>query len=161
MRLLGAVTPEIAQTWAHCLADLSENELRRGLQNAKDFTGYFSVGAFRELCKATPENLGLPSAHSAYVEACKAPQPKKRHKWSHPAVYHAGVETGWFELAQMPENQIFPKFRHNYEIMVRRVMDGESLHVPVAPALEHNPPRFLTAEQNKKRLQAAREALGL
>lgn len=150
------------RTWAASLQDLSDMELRRGLHNARDFKGYFSLPAFRDLCKVTPENLGLPSAHAAYLEACQSPPGHKdRHKWSHPAVYHAGCACGWFELANLTEQQAFPRFRHAYEALVNRVLAGESLTVRVPEALENNPRRPLTPEQNRDRLNAMRKAVNL
>src|SRR5690606_12156558 len=71
----------------HDMADLSERELLKGLEKSRDFTGFFTTPAFRELCRVTPADFGLPDAVTAMREACNAPFPKDRQRYSHPAVY--------------------------------------------------------------------------
>lgn len=129
------------------MADLSDNELRNGMNKAKDFTGFFTFPAFRELCRIAPADLGLPDVRVAYVEAASAQGDKTVIPWSHPAVYWAGVETGWWDLANRTEHEIFPLFRQNYEIMVKRAMTGDALNVPTQKALP--PKQFIPASKEK------------
>lgn len=152
MNLLPNITADIAQSWRNGLSDLSEFELRTGLRKAENFTGYFSRPAFRELCRITPDDLGLPDPRSAYLEACKAKQPKRNQKYSHPIVYWTGVHTGWFELANFPEHKIFPLFNLNYDKLVKRILAGENLAVPFQKAIEQTEGRELTPAENKQRL---------
>lgn len=131
------------------MADLSDRELRHGMAKTKDFTGFFTTPAFREMARMTPEDLGLPDAKTAYIEACNAQGDKTRYNWSHPAVYFAADETGFGELRSRTEFEIYPLFRRNYEIMVNRVMEGEKLDMPTQKAL---PPKvFIQAEPVKAR----------
>jgi hypothetical protein len=145
-------------TWASGLADLPERAISYGLSQAKDYTGFFSLPAFRELCRPTAEALGLPACKVAYVEAAMKGG-DSRAVWSHPAVYHAGCQTGWYELRSFPESEIYPRWKLNYEKMVNRVLDGEDLSLPVQQALPEKIPEFLSHDENKARLAKLREML--
>lgn len=141
---------------------LSDEQIKHGLRKAERFTGFMKLGVFLEMCEVTAEDLGLPDAHSAYLEACNAPAyGKDRHAWSHPAVFHAGKETGWFELSALTEEQCFPRFRHAYEQIIKRVRAGEPLDLPVPQALPETVSRLCTIEENRANLRQLRERVGL
>lgn len=162
MRLLNLTDADSYRVWERGLSDLTDAELRNGLVNARDCKEFFNLPTFRELCRKVDANkYGLPPARQAYEEACMAPAPKARQKWSHPAVYHAGVATGWHELSCTPTAQIFPRFEYHYAEMCRRVMAGEELTLPVVQAIPSHVPDICTREENIKRMQALREATGL
>jgi hypothetical protein len=161
MGLLNNPTPEVYQTWARGLSDLSDRQIKVGLAKALSHTGYFTLPIFRELCKPKPEDFGLPEVKKAYIEACMAPSPKAKHKWSHPAVYHAGKATGWFELATFAEDQIYPRFKTFYAEMCDRVMNGEKLDAPMIEALPDKVTVILTPEQNQDRMAKLRQSMGL
>jgi hypothetical protein len=162
MGLLSNPSPEIYKTWARNLSDIDPRLLANGLKNAKDFKGYFSLPAFRELCKDLDiSKHGLPAPQKAYEEACMAPSPKDRHKWSHPAVYHAGRLTGWHELHSMTAKEMMPRFSYNYEVLCKRVMAGENINLDVPQAIPQSIPRPLTKEENIARMEAMRKELGL
>lgn len=163
MKLLTDSSPEalgrMYATWARELADLPEAAIRFGLSRCKDFKGWFSLPAFRELCKVTAVDLGMPEVHAAYLEAARSDGMRDKIKWSHPAVYHAGCETGWFELRSMTEKECFPLFRRNYEAMVQRVLAGEELATPVQKAIPASIPQYLTKDENMARCAALKELL--
>jgi len=150
------------KAWQAALKDLGDMELRNGLTRAQNFTGYFSLPAFRELCKnIDAQAIGLPDVKKAYIEACRAPSPKAKFNWSHPAVYHAGVATGWHELSCFAEDQIYPRFKTFYAGFCERVAKGESLDSPMQEALPQGVTVFLSPEENQGRMAALREATGL
>jgi hypothetical protein len=163
MKLLTAPTDaalsEIYRTWARELSDLPEFAIRFGLSRCKDFKGWFSLPAFRELCHASAKDLGMPDPHAAYLEAARADGPRDRIRWSHPAVYHAACETGWFELRSMTEKECFPLYRRNYEAMVARVMAGEELSTPVQKVIPASIPQYLTTDENLARMAKLKELL--
>ncbi len=161
MGLIHSPDRDLYQIWAANLSDLSEAQIKFGLIRSRDFTGFFNLPAFRELCKIRPEDIGLPNVKQAYVEACMAPSPKAKNKWSHPAVYHAGKATGWFELSTFPEDQIFTRFKAFYAEMCDRVMKGERLDAPVMDALPEKVSVVLTPEQNEQRMADLRGSLGI
>jgi len=154
-------TPETYQTWARGLSDLTEQQVKMGLLKVRDFKGFFNLAAFRDLCRIKPEDIGLPDTKKAYLEACMAPSPKAKHRWSHPAVYHAGKETGWFELSSFPEDQIYPRFKTFYAGFCDRVAAGEKLDAPMMEALPEKVTVFLTPEQNQQRMSDLRGSLGI
>lgn len=159
MRLLTDPSPQVYQTWTDGLADLPEAAIRFGLERARDFTGFFTLPAFRELCKVSPQVLGLASAKHAYMEACNKDLPWERQTWSHPAVYYAARETGRFELHSFTEREAFPLFKANYEIMCSRVLNGEQLTMPLNRMLPESVPNPTSPEVAKTRLAAIRELI--
>lgn len=96
------------------------------------------------------DTYGLPSAHSAYIEACRAPSPKAEYDWSHPAVYYAGRASDWFFLSSAPESTAFPVFKRNYEMLLVRVQNGEDLSIDIPLAIPEKIEVPLTAEENIK-----------
>lgn len=141
------------------MADLTDSQMKAGLEATKNFTGFFTFPAFRELCHVTPQSLGLPDARQAYFEACTKGTPWERQNWSHAAVYAAARETGRFELHSMTEREAFPLFSMNYSKMVDRVINGEDLNLPTAKVIAEKIPQFLTPEQNKERLSKLKNML--
>jgi hypothetical protein len=161
MGLLSSPDRELYQIWASGLSEFSESQIKHGLFKAQDFRGFFNLPAFRELCRVKPEDLGLPDVKKAYVEACMAPTPKVKHKWSHPAVYHAGKQTGWFELSSLPEEQMFARFKSFYASYCDRVMAGEKLDAPMMEALPERVTVILTPEENQDRMDKLRRTLDI
>lgn len=89
-------------------------------------------GQFIEMCKITPEEMGIPSLEEAYREAAT----QVHSSWSHPIVYHAWNNSGSFEMRVLPRSQNFPIFERNYQILLKKMLNGEDL--PVIPkAIEH------------------------
>lgn len=120
-----------------------------------------SLAKFKEYCDHAYSLFGLPDAHSAYIEACRAPQPKKEFNWSHLAVYYAGAATDWFFIASAMESQVFPVFKRNYEMICDRVIKGESLEEPLAKALPEEVSIPLDKKENLSNLKKLRESTGL
>lgn len=148
------------QLWLHALCDLSPARLRAGVRRAiKDSEFLPSLHTLREYCDPQPHELGLPDAHAAYVEACRAPHPKREAKWSHPIVYRAGAESDWFFLENNSESVAFPVFKRNYELLIARLLDGENLDVPIPKALPEQIVTPLSREENLRRLKALRDEL--
>jgi hypothetical protein len=150
------------QLWLHELSDLSARQILRGGRRAIRESAFLpTLHTIRRYCDPSPEELGLPDAYRAYVEACRAPEPKVEQHWSHPAVYHAGRESDWFFLAGTPESTAFPVFRRNYELMCERVRRGENLELPVTKALPEEVRTPLSVEERRQRLQELRKKTGL
>lgn len=103
----------------------------------------------------------LPEAHSAYVEACRAPSPKAAAQWSHPVVYHAGKNCDWYFLATSTEAAAFPVFRRIYGELCERVRAGEELPAPDHLALPEESETKLSATENREKLAQLRRQLDL
>lgn len=147
------------QVWARLLVDYEPETIMRAAERAVKESKYLpSVNNIIEFCEAI-QSQGLPSARSAYIEACRAPSPKKQYQWSHPAVYYAGVASDWYFLANTPEQDAFPVFEHNYNLLLERVKSGEdlSLNIPAAiPEKIHSP---LPKKEQAKRFNQLKKTL--
>jgi len=117
----------------------SLNEIKLGMRMARASGSDFfpSVGKFVGWCKPTPEAFGLPVNQAAYNEACNQAHMASRGKWTHPGVYHAASQTGFFNLAHStPGDATNKQFDHNYTVTLRKVMAGEDFELPIATAIE-------------------------
>lgn len=139
------------------MADMTSAELNHGLAKSKDYTGWFSTPKFREMCRITPEDLGLPDTLTAMREACCARSPKEYAKYSHPAVYLAGCAVGWFEMQNRTERELLPLFEVAYAQLVRRVMAGDDLTMPVCKALPEKVHIPSTPDFARSRINALKE----
>lgn len=112
-----------------------------------------TIANVADACKNGMSLFGLPSIHDAYLEACRKASPKSAQPWSHQAVYLAGKATGWFELANQAEAQIYPLFEYHYSQLMQRVLHGEELQVPAATPLPETSTVSLSAKENLSRLK--------
>ncbi len=138
----GEVGGESFQTWCLGLRDMTEGMIKKGFVKLLKRESQFvpNLGEFRKLCMTTPEEFGLPSTEAAYLEACNNGHRVLHAKWTHPAVYYAGKNTGWFELRSETSKVTRPRFKAEYEALCDRVMNGEVLELPElnSRALEHH-----------------------
>lgn len=104
---------------------------------------------------------GLPEVHAAYREACLAPEPKHAQGWSHPAVYHAGRETGWFLLASSPESKSFPAFERCYRALCDQLAAGATLALPSPGESTANSVAAPDIEQQRAQLARLRSDTGI
>lgn len=114
-----------------------------------------------DTCKSGTSLFGLPASHDAYHEACRMPAPKAAQQWSHPAVYMAGQATGWFELANKTEGQIFPLFDYHYSQLTQRVLQGEELNLKAPIPLTESLDTPLSAKENQSHLKELKASLKL
>ncbi|MGI9288851.1 MAG: replication protein P [Pseudomonadales bacterium] len=121
-----------------------------------------SLHNIQKHCLEQMQVLGIPDANSAFREACNAPSPKRNFAWSHPLVYHAGLASDWFFLANNPENKTFPIFFQHYQHFCQRVLNGEEFQVEAQPALadEVQGPK-LSKEERLKKLRELRKVSGV
>ncbi len=143
------------------LLDKSDSQIAHALDRCKDFTGFFSTPAFRELCNPDHATLGLPDPEAAFMEACKAYYPVQCNKWSHAAVYQAGADTGWFELRSQSADKTRKAFFANYAKRVEQVLAGVELSVPSVELLEQAAGTKLSTEEKRARIAKLRAETGL
>lgn len=148
--------------WLQSLAEFPPEVIRRATRHVVQNHEYLpTLAAMIAACDNGSALFGLPTPDAAYREACLAAEPKSAQVWTHPAIYHAGRETGWFLLATEPQSTAFPLFEYHYTQLCRRVLRGEALDVPVQPAL---PPRVevpLSVEASRARIKALRARFDL
>ena len=153
---------QIKKLWLEALADYPVEQILKGAKHAIEHSDYLpTLNRMLESCQQGLADLGLPSPHDAYVEACRAPSPKSAQRWSHPAVYLAGRDSDWFFLANNPERTAWPVFREHYQHYCTRVLRGENLSVPAPEALERHTPEPLSREAQLAELRKLREETGL
>jgi len=122
--------------WALSLEGFSESELVAAIDYCKENSAWMpSISEFLQVLRNLTGDYGLPAVKHAYEEACLNADQASTHQWSHPAVYHAGKATGWFQLRTEDEADVLPDFRYNYEVICRRVRQGEEITQPVPVAL--------------------------
>ena len=90
---------------------------------------------------------GLPSPRDAYLEACNKPSPKVEQPWTHPAVYLAGRDCGWYFLANTAESKAFAPFSKSYRRYCEMVLAGEALVVEKPSALAETSLKPATPKQ--------------
>lgn len=132
--------------WALSLRGYGEAELVAAIDRCKETLAWMpTISEFLSILNEQSGDFGLPAAKQAYIEACMNADHPSRHHWTHDAIYHAGKATGWFRLRSEDEVQVFPDFRYNYQVLCRRVRDGEDLTVTVPVALEDKSDNTLVA----------------
>jgi hypothetical protein len=153
---------QIKRLWLDALADYPVAQILQGARVAIETSEYLpTLHRMLECCRQGLRELGLPGPREAYVEACNAQAPRSAQPWSHPAVYLAGRDTGWFFLAGSEEQATWPVFRRHYQRWCDRVMAGETLEIPAPAALEQQPAEPLSREEQKEQLRRLREQTGI
>lgn len=153
---------QIKKLWLDSLRDYPVEQILRGARHAIENSEYLpTLHRMHKCCQEGLAELGLPSTNAAYLEACQAPSPKSAQRWSHPAVYWAGRDSGWYFLSNHPERQTRPVFEQHYQSYCERVMRGETLSIPKDRSLEQHQAEPLPREEQLKRLKKLREETGL
>jgi hypothetical protein len=120
--------------WTCAFLDSGLNDLSKialGIKKCRMLNMAFvpNCGQFIAMCERNSDDLGLPSIHSAYKEACENSHPSaKDKKWTHAVVHHAWKECGSYNLSNWSQYQSRPLFERNYEIACRMFAEGMPLH---------------------------------
>jgi len=148
---------QIKRLWLNALQPLGIEQILRGARHAIEHSEYLpTLHRMLESCRAAATEEGLPDPRSAYREACAAPRPKRAQRWSHPAVYLAGRDVGWFFLANSPEHQTWPVFRERYRHWCDRVLSGQTLALPTPTESTSQAGSEMATEQRKTALAELR-----
>ena len=151
------------QLWSRLLVDFDAQTLMFAAERVVKGSKFLpNVHDVVEACEKSQHIiLGVPDAHAAYVEACRAPSPKAEFDWSHPAVYYAGRASDWFLLSTEPESVAFPVFERNYGLLLDRVRAGETLAIELPKAIPEVIERPLEKKQQAEKLKSLMQDLGL
>lgn len=148
--------------WLDALSSFDEESILLGAKRAIEQSDYLpTLHKMINFCQGSLKSHGLPDAHQAYLEACRAPSPKVSHPWSHLAVYHAGRDSDWFFLSNNPERVTFPIFKENYSALCERVRAGEQLPPAEVKQLPEHIETPLSKDENLARLQTLRDKMKL
>ena len=147
--------------WLESLGHFTGEQILLGAKRVIETSDYLpTLNRMIQCCEASGDGRGIPAPREAYLEACNAPSPKAAHHWSHPLVYHAGRETGWYLLAHEPESRTYPVFLEHYRRLSRELARGEQLALPDPDeAAEEKPP--LSREESLRRLREMKANLNL
>lgn len=113
----------------------SQEQISAGLRQARASGGDFfpAPGKFIAWCKPTAADFGLPDQRSAFREAIDNAGRIDGRRWTHTAVYHAAIQVGLYDLAQMTADKAEKAFLTAYAATCKAVMAGEALpEVPKA-----------------------------
>jgi hypothetical protein len=110
--------------WATRLADLSGEELKRGVQALAGRDWPPTLPEFRKLCRPPIEPM---TAYYVAVSEIQARDRGEMGEWPHPAVYWAAVKIGAFDL----KNQSYSQIRARWESALEAEMaKGEWSAIP-------------------------------
>ena len=68
--------------------------------------------------------------------------PENDHQWSHPLVYHAGKETGWFFLKNESEQNAFKEFSKSFDLVIHNWLEGKNYNSPEITRIEEAKPNL-------------------
>ena len=138
--------------WLDSLQQFSVNAILLATKSIIESSEYLpTLHTMIKHCHASQTN-GLPDSHTAYIEACNSRSPKTSYSWTHPAIYHAGKQTGWFFLANNNEKHAFPIFKEKYENICARISQGEEFSTPKSKLLPSETFTPLTKEKSLKKV---------
>ena len=148
--------------WMESLGYFDTEALLRGAKRAIETSEYLpTLKKMIDCCQGDLNHHGLPSAHNAYIEACRAPSPKSSYNWSHSAVYHAGKISDWHFIGNNIQRIAFPIFERNYQQLCERIINGEKLPPPEVKALPETIETPLSGKENHQRMAELRKSMGL
>lgn len=159
----GGQLNQVKKLWLDSLAEHSPETILLGARHCIENSEYLpTLHRMLESCReARLSREGLPDVHAAYREACMAREPKSMQPWTHPAVYHAGRETGWFLLASSPESKSFPAFERNYRKLCERIAEGVVLTLPSPEEATRAALPAPDVEQQRAQLAQLRDKTGI
>lgn len=116
--------------WADGLLGCSAERIQIGIERARrHHKKPPHLPEFIECCLPHLREFGLPDPEAAYREACRWSHAPGAAKWSHPVVYHAGRQVGWFDMQQVL-NESQKQFFKIYRALCREAMAGKQFELP-------------------------------
>lgn len=154
---------QIKKLWLESLSEFAPEAILLGARHCIQTSEYLpTLHRMLECCRTVQMQAnGLPDAHAAYLEACRAAEPRHAQHWSHPAVFHAGQKTGWFLLASGTESRVFPLFREHYQALCVKVIRGDCLALPAPEETASEGKSSLSVEEQRAHLQHLRAKAGI
>lgn len=150
----------LAEFMCNGINDIRQLQGGMRITRAKGLVFVPTPGAFIDWCFA-PESLGLPSSEQAYKQAVRNTHPAMagRAKWSHAAIYHAAIASGFYSLQRLDRELGFKRFDEKYKEQCRKIGQGIALEpVPIAELPAPTKPR--TPEVATSQLAKIRELIG-
>ena len=153
---------QVKRLWLEALSGFSADLILRGARRAIEESEYLpNLKRMLGSCAEALAELGLPTPERAYEEACLAPSPKLHATWSHPAVYLAGRDYGWHNLANLSQQDALPGYRESYQHWVSKVLKGEAIAIPERAKLPESSEASMSLDDRKQALKELRTKLGI
>ncbi|SMF61014.1 Loader and inhibitor of phage G40P [Alteromonadaceae bacterium Bs31] len=153
--------PQIKRLWLSALKRFEPKIILQAIKSIIENNEFLpTLASMIKACEASSK-LGLPEAHAAYLEACRAPSPKASQNWSHLAVYYAGRAADWYFLQNNSEHIAFPVFKQHYQELCQRVRLGEKLTAPTLEALPQKIKQAASKEALKAEFSKLRNSLDI
>lgn len=156
--LSSTMTSESFKVWAEGLQEFSPNMLANGLKKARDFTGYMTLPAFRELCRFQPADFGIPAVRDSFDMVYKT-QYGKQGKLLHAVCYQAVKDCGLYELQNLSEKDSFRRYEFYFSSAAKRFMDGEPMDMPAVEVIPAKVERPKTAQELQLQEQIASQSI--
>lgn len=117
--------------WALALAPFDAPSTERALEHCKRNMAWPpSIAEFLALLE---QATGMPSARSAYEEACRCRITPAEFAWTHPVIYHTASEVGFWRLQTEAEYRTWPDFQNAWRRNMERLRLGEDFTMPSPP----------------------------
>ncbi len=133
LELMSAARGEYQLHWK----GLSARQISEGIEKLRRAERRFMpepVEFARDYCMTTAKELGIPSAPTAWQEACEHSHEIEHHQWSHWIVPKVASLTGWYRIRTGERlHDTRAAFEEHYATTVERVLNGTD----VADELKH------------------------
>lgn len=117
--------------WGLALAPFAPPAVENALEHCKRNLAWPpSIAEFLKLLEVAS---GLPSARSAYEEACRCRSEPATFNWRHPVIYQTASEVGFWRLQTEAEYRTWPDFDAAWQRNMARYRAGETFTVPAPP----------------------------
>ncbi len=149
------IPPEVLQSeWAEELAGFTGAELARGLAACRERTFPPTLPEFMVLCRPP---LDADVAFHEAVRGLNARKAGERGEWSHPAIFHAALEVGQFDILNSTYGALKARWGRS---LSDQMANGQWEPVPdVSPALPAPPPASREDAEKAMRQMGAGEVL--
>ena len=151
----GADLEEVKDVWAVELADLSGEEIARGLAACRDRKFPPTLPEFRELCRPPID------FEAAFREACEQTRLREMglDRWSSPAIYWAAARIGNWDLRDSSYQAIAKRWQAELAVALEEQRAGRLPEIPPARPTLPAPGKTTPTAQAKAWIAACRAIL--
>lgn len=139
----GDADDETFEHWCKELSDFSREDLQRGFIKFKQSgKTYMSLNIFRNHCKPSPEDLGLPDISTSFTAMIFG-------RWGQlPEAFQVVFGEHRYSLRQLSEEAARKRFKDIYEDTVDRIAKGEVIKKPERPMITESSGTVHTKKHN-------------
>jgi hypothetical protein len=137
------------QLWLQKISAYKNEIIFKSVDHIMSTSEYLpSLSSVLKKCKEfTLDSNGIPSLERSYQEAPLYCDDPNDHQWSHPLVYHAGKETGWYFLKNESEQNAFKEFSKSFDLVIHNWLEGKKYNSPEITKIEEAKPNLDKSSQ--------------